>query len=118
VQTDPHERLLAVLLQFVHFRQRGGVHVFAGEPLAIHLDTAVHHRPGDRHMYAPGFRADRLVFDPAQGGWLRAKGRHRGTSRPCPRHPRLVARDATRPMPGERCLREDQGLLSGARSAK
>jgi hypothetical protein len=80
VQTDPPERVLAVLLQFVHFRQRGGVRVFAREPLAIHIDTAVDHRPGDRHMYAHGFRADRLVFDSAQGGWLRAKGRHRGTS--------------------------------------
>ena len=50
VKADPHERVPALGLEFVHLVQRCGVGVLAGKPLAVDVDGAVDHRPRDGHV--------------------------------------------------------------------
>jgi hypothetical protein len=66
VQTDPHERVLAVGLEFMDLVQRSGMGVLAGKPLAVHINTAVDHGPRDGDV--DGFRVRVSVAVLASGG--------------------------------------------------
>ena len=50
VKTYPHEGGDAVLLEFLHLGQGGGVGVLAGQPAAVGIDATVDHRPRDGHV--------------------------------------------------------------------
>jgi hypothetical protein len=60
VQADPDEGVLAVGLEFVDLVQRRGVGVFAGQPVTVGIDAAVHHGARDGDMDAVGIRLGRV----------------------------------------------------------
>ncbi len=95
VQTDPHERVLALGFELMHLVQRCGVGVLTRQPLAVDVDRAVDHRPRDGDMDGLGFGMSVLGPRWSKGRRQCApERRHRFTS--SQRRPNSAADNATR----------------------
>ncbi len=79
VQADPDVGLAAGLLQFPCPADRRGVGEMTRQALAVHVDRAVDHRPGDRARVASRVRAAAPVC-PARGDRPCSKRRHEQSS--------------------------------------